>query len=241
MSLSVVSIPIGHPDDITLRAIKTLESADILICEEFKNGRKLMKQLQLDQELYCINEHNEATEVETIIQLLLKGKTAALFSDCGTPLFADPGTTLVKRCHEMGLRVTPVPGASSLMAALAIAGVPTKQFYYAGFLSRKSDVRRSEIRKFSTLDCAVVIYDTPYRLAALLKDLLTELPSARQVFLAISLTKPDEKLIYGSIKEVCLQLGDHPPKKEFVLILEPGLHRKKSKKYDKTRRKKPDY
>ena len=238
MSLYIVSIPIGNPDDITLRAIKTFENVDFLICEELKNGRKLMKSLQLNKELYCINEHNESTEVESIIQHLLKGKKAALFSDCGTPLFADPGTLLVKRCHEMGLKVIPIPGASSLLAALAIAGIPINQFHYAGFLPRKSEERRAEIRKLSTLNCAVIIYDTPYRLSALFKDLAAELPPARQVFLALSLTKPDEKVIYGSIKDVSLQLGDKPPKKEFVLILEPPIIRKKSKKYDKSKRKK---
>ncbi len=138
----------------------------------------------------------------------------------------------------MGLKVVPIPGASSLLAALAIAGIPSNQFYYAGFLPRKTDERRAEIRKLSTFRCAVVIYDTPYRLSALVKDLAAELPSSRQLFLAISLTKPDEKVIYGSIKEVSFQLGDKPPKKEFVLILEPPIIGNKSKKYDKNKRKK---
>ncbi len=236
MTLYIVAIPIGHPDDITLRAIKTLKNVDFLICEEFKNGRKLLKQLNIDKELLNLNEHNEEADTEEILQELLKGKKAALFSDCGTPLFADPGSLLVKRCHETGIKVIPIPGASSLMAALVVAGVQLNQFYYAGFLSRNSTDRRNEIRRLQTFSCPVVIYDAPYRLNALITDLKAELSSLRQLTLSLSLTKPDEKVLFGTIGELIKMLGPKPPKKEFVLILHPQIP-KKSKKHVKTRKR----
>ncbi|MCG8339002.1 MAG: 16S rRNA (cytidine(1402)-2'-O)-methyltransferase [Proteobacteria bacterium] len=236
MALYIVSVPIGHPGDITLRAVKTFEDADFLICEEFKNGRKLLKQLNIEKELFNLNEHNEETGTEEIIQELLKGKKAALFSDCGTPLFADPGSLLVKRCHETGIKVIPIPGASSLMAALVVAGVRLDQFHYAGFLPRNTSDRRKEIRNLLGFNCPVIIYDAPYRLSALITDLKAELPGVRQVTLALSLTKPDEKVLFGTMGDLVKMLGPKPPKKEFVMILHPQIL-KKSKKHVKTRKR----
>ncbi len=231
MSLSIVSLPIGNPDDITLRAINVIKEADFVICEEFKNGRKILKKLDIEKDLYSLNEHNEQSESDPIIQNLLLGKKAALFSDCGTPLFADPGTHLVNRCVELGIRVVPVPGASSLLAALVVAGISIKQFYFAGFLARKSEERKREINKLAQFNCPVIIYDTPYRLKALLSDLQTELSVNRQIIIAFSLTQPQEKVVRGSVSEISKKLGNKPPKQEFVLILCPVQSKKKSKKH----------
>lgn len=240
MILYVVSVPIGHPDDITFRAINTFRQVDFLICEERQIGSKLLKRLDIEKELQCLNEHNEEQDVESIITRLLKGKTAAIFSDCGTPSFADPGTMLIHRCHETGIRVVPVPGASSLLAALAVAGVSLDQFYYAGFLPRQSSERRKEIRNLQNMSCPIIIYDTPYRLKALLTDLKAEIPTARQVILCLSLTKKDEKVMRGTLSEIMTLLGPKPPKKEFVLILGPlGKRKKGGKASGKKHRRKP--
>ena len=185
MPLYIVSVPIGNPDDITLRAIKTLQSVDFVVCEEIKIGRKLLKQLNIEKPLYHINEHDEKESSDEIMQLLLKNQSAAYFSDAGTPLFADPGTYLVNRCHEFGLQVIPVPGASSLTAALAVAGIDIKKFYYAGFLPRVTEERRSAIRKLKQFDCPIIIYDTPYRLRSLLDDIKLEFFPNTQVTLLL--------------------------------------------------------
>lgn len=223
MSLFIVSIPIGHPDDITLRAIQTLKEVDFLICEEFKIGRKLLKQLNIKKELFSLNEHNETEATDEIINLLLQPKNAAIFSDCGTPIFADPGTYLVNRCYDCGIEVISVPGASSLTSALAVAGVEIPQFYYAGFLPRKTEARCQEIKRLKNFSCPVIIFDTPYRISALLKDLCAELTSDRRIVLLLSLTKPDAQIIRGSIPAVIKQWNRNPCKKEFVLILEPVI------------------
>lgn len=221
MSLSVVSVPIGHPKDITLRAIETLKEVDFLICEELREGRKLLRRLDIQKELVNINEHTEAGETDEIVRRLEKGERGALFSDCGTPLFADPGVRLVDRCHAAGIPVRPVPGASSLMSALSVAGVSLEQFYYAGFLPRGSQERRREIRRLLRFACAVVIYDTPYRLVALLEDLKIEMADRRSLILLLSLTKRDEEIRRGSPSEILERIGKRPKKREFVLIVEP--------------------
>jgi len=237
MTLYIVSVPIGNPGDITLRAMDTLKSVDFLICEEFKIGRKLLKSLKIDKELINLNEHNNSAATEEILCRLKQKKSAALFSDAGTPVFADPGVELVKRCHDLSIKVVPVPGASSLMSALSVAGIKIDQFFYAGFLARKSEHRRQEIRKLKDMPCPVVMLDTPYRLATLLRDLNTELPPTRQIVLLLSLTKPDERILRGSISKIAASINQHPQKKEFVLIIEPAHLKRKSKKRVKSRRR----
>lgn len=220
--LFVVSIPIGNPDDITLRALKILKEADLLVCEEFKIGVRFLRKLGIDKDPWPLNEHNEVQEVQEILSHLRLGLKVALFSDCGTPVFADPGTLLVKRCHEEGLPVSPVPGASSIMAALAVAGVPSESFYYAGFLSRKSEVRKKEIKGLNRISCPVILMDTPYRLKALLQDLSDELPSSRHISLLLSLTQTQEKIIKGTAASV-MEASSKIQKQEFVIILDPTI------------------
>jgi 16S rRNA (cytidine1402-2'-O)-methyltransferase len=238
MSLFIVSTPIGNPADITLRAIEILKKVDFLICEEFKVARKLLKRLGIEKELYSLNEHNEEKEAEQIINLLAAGKDAALFSDCGTPLFADPGTFLVQRCHQTGISVIPIPGASSLLSALAVAGVELKQFYYAGFLSRKSEERKKTIAQFKNYRCPVIIYDTPYRLQPLLDDLTHVLSGKRNISLLLALTQPDETILKGSLDKLQQKVKKNSLKKEFVLILEPKfIPPSRQKKKVKTRKR----
>ena len=240
MSLYIVSTPIGHPDDITYRAVKVLQEVDFVICEEYKEGSKLLKRLDIKKELFSINEHNEQENADEILSMLKSGKSAALVSDCGTPLFADPGTFLVGRCHQSGIQVVPVPGASSLLSALAVAGVDSKKFYYAGFLPRKSDERREAIRDLLKFDCSIVVYDTPYRMKQLLEDLHAEAGDQRQVTLAIGLTMKEERVVKGDIKKVLKEIKAKPIKKEFVLIIDPIIRQqrdRKPRKFVKTRKR----
>lgn len=217
----MVSVPIGHPDDITFRAVETLRSVDFVVCEEEKIGRKLLKRLEIDKPLFGLNEHNENESTQEVIQLLLKNQSGAYFSDAGTPLFADPGTPLVQQCHQIGIRVVPVPGASSLTAALSVAGLDIRQFYYAGFLPRVAAERRAALRKLQQFDCPVVIYDTPYRLKALLEDIKLEISATMRAVLLLSLTQPQEQIISGTIAEIIKDVNVNYSKREFVLILAP--------------------
>lgn len=216
----MVSVPIGHPDDITLRAIETLRSADFLVCEEKKTGHRLISRHKIKKPLYTLNEHNERESSDEIIQLLLKNQSGAYFSDAGTPVFADPGRYLVNQCHQLEIPVIPIPGPSSLTAAMSVAGIDLHQFYYAGFLPRDASERRSAIRQLKQYDCPVIIYDTPYRLKALLEDVKAELTGAALATLLLSLTQPEERILRGPIARISAEVKRNYKKREFVLILE---------------------
>jgi 16S rRNA (cytidine1402-2'-O)-methyltransferase len=216
--LYVVAIPIGNREDITLRALRILHQVDLVICEDFKSGSRLLKSYELKKTLEILNEHNENQQTKILLdRLLLEKLQVALISDAGTPLFADPGNHLVWQCLQNGIKVVPLPGASSLMAALMSSGLNEDRFLYYGFLPANSENRREAIRKIPS-HLNVVLLDTPYRLKPLLKDLKLVLGDKRQAILAWKLTYPEEKIFWGSLLELEIQTSDLP-KGEFVLIL----------------------
>lgn len=234
MPLYIVATPIGHEEDITLRAVNILKSVDFVICEEWKEGRKLLKKLEIEKELFQLNEHNEEENTPEITEMLSKGKSGALISDCGTPLFADPGTHLTDQCYQKNIPIVPIPGPSSLTAALSISGLNIKQFFYAGFLARKSEDRVKEIESFRHLTCPVVLFDTPYRIRQLLQDLIKVLSPELRGLLAMSLTQEGEDIRRDSLKNLLKQMEKNPVKKEFVLILDaPKLKKEPFKKKKK--------
>jgi 16S rRNA (cytidine1402-2'-O)-methyltransferase len=220
--LSIVAIPIGHPDDITLRAIETLRQADAIICEEIKEASKLLKRLEITgKELIPLNEHNEIELVPSLLMRLVQtNQHMALISDCGTPVFSDPGSALIGQAADYGIQVTPVPGASSLMAALSILGFKPDRFVFGGFLPRDSNERRRELVRLRGLRMTVVLMDTPYRMAAVLEDVSKSFGKGAQVTLACDLTLPRETIYRGGVNEVKKQAG--PRKAEFILIIHNG-------------------
>ena len=136
-TLYVVATPIGNPDDITLRAINTLKEADAVVCEELKPGSTLLKKLGIeDKEIVLLNEHNEQETAADLLLRLMNGDSLAMISDCGTPVFSDPGAYLIQLASSSGVTVSPVPGASSLMSALSVLDFKMGRFVFAGFLSR---------------------------------------------------------------------------------------------------------
>lgn len=216
--LYVVATHIGNPDDITLRALKVLKRVDFVICEEFKVGSKLLKGYDIKKPLVLLNEHNETEQTQIILdRLVMNGETAAIISDAGTPLFADPGNNLVWQCHQNGFEVVPVPGPSSLMAALMVSGIKLEQFLYYGFLPANKDERRRAIKRLPN-NYDLIFLETPYRLKQLLADLKKILGQNRQAIIAYKLTQPEEKIFWGSLKEVSIMTKDLP-KGEFVFIL----------------------
>ncbi|HNY95227.1 MAG TPA: SAM-dependent methyltransferase [Flexilinea sp.] len=163
-ALYVVATPIGNDDDITLRAINTLKSADALICEEYRNGNRLLRKLNIEnKEIISLNEHNEPAQIENILIRLAQGQSLALVSDCGTPLFSDPGHKLISEVSAAGFRVVPVPGASALTAAISVAPLHLKKFYFAGFLPPASEGRLAELRRIKSRqeNIPVILMDTP--------------------------------------------------------------------------------
>src|SRR3990170_7422497 len=170
--LYLVSTPIGNYEDITLRALRILKEVDFIICEEFKEARRLLSQYRIEKELFALNEHNENEIANEILLKILNGKSAALISDAGTPLFSDPGHLLVELCISQGIDVIPAPGANSLLPALIGSGFDFEKFYYYGWLSPKKNIRRKQLLDLKRRKEVIVLLDTPYRLQRLLTDVV---------------------------------------------------------------------
>lgn len=216
--LYIVATHIGNPRDITLRALEILQSCAAVVCEGMREGSTLLKAVGVTgKEIILLNEHNEAEKAPEVLLRLLNGDDLALISDAGTPVFADPGHYLVRLASQSGVHVTPVPGPSSLMAALSVLDFEIKQFVFAGFLSRDPDTRRQELARFKAQGMPVVLLDTPYRLSNLLQDVSRVFGKNASVTLAVDLTLPNEKILRGPVAELLnMQLGK---KSEFILIV----------------------
>ncbi len=216
--LYITATPIGNPRDITLRAMDVLSQADAVICEEYRQGSTLLKKLGIQaKELIELNEHNEAEVVPVLIQRVAKGQALALISDCGTPVFSDPGSLLVSSASDFELPVIPVPGTSSLMAALSILDFKMEQFYFAGFLPPKKEFRKREIEKLKNFRVPVILMDTPYRLPGLLDELRSVFGGNQRLTLACDITMPSETILRGTLTEIQKRIGAR--KAEFILVL----------------------
>lgn len=216
--LYIVATPIGDYRDITLRALEVLQSVDAVICEELRLGSTLLKKLNLPaKELITLNEHNEDQQVPELALRMVNGQSFALVSDCGTPVFADPGHALIRQAAEYGLTVVPVPGPSSLMAALSVLDFHLEQFVYGGFLPREGEARRRELMRLRGLRMPVVLMDTPYRLKALLEECARVFGAGHSATLAYNLTLPGEVILRGSLGDILREAGGR--KGEFILIV----------------------
>jgi 16S rRNA (cytidine1402-2'-O)-methyltransferase len=215
--LYVVATPIGNPRDITLRALDVLQEVDAVICEEYREGSTLLKKLGIQKEIIEINEHNEITQAPLVVERLRMNQAMALISDCGTPVFADPGATLIRLLVEEGIPVVPIPGASSLMATLSVLDVKLDRFIYAGFLPRDRAERKKALKHLRATRFPIILMDAPYRLAPLLGDLEEVYGGGILITLAMDLTLPGETIFRGTISEATRSLSQR--KGEFVLIV----------------------
>ena len=218
MSLTVVSTPIGDLGDITLRGKKTLEEAEIIICEELKPARVLLKRLEIEEkELFPLNEHSKSVDIKPLVEMC-KNKKVALISDCGTPGFFDPGPELVKGCLEVGIKVEVNPGASSLMAFLSLSGERIQKFLFCGFLPAEREERSQALKKLTNTKDPIFIMDTPYRLNSTLKDLVTHNFGTKRAVLGMDLTGPHQEMARGSVQELAAKEWTKLP---FILLVIP--------------------
>jgi len=216
--LYIVATPIGNPRDITLRAIDILREADAVICEDRKIGSRLAKSIGIDvKEWIEASEHNESRAGDLVQEKLLCGASIALITDCGTPVFSDPGAKLIKRAIGIGAKVVPVPGASSLMATLSILDLPLTKFYFAGFLPRQPEERVAMLEYIRKMHIPIVLMDTPYRMDTVLKDSIKAFGSGKRAVLACDLTLPGEIIYRGNLGEIYKQAGGK--KAEFILVV----------------------
>lgn len=217
--LYIVATPIGNYEVLTLRALRILKECDFIICEEFKEARRFLSHFKIEKELFSLNEHNENEVADELLLKLAEGKTAALISDCGTPLFSDPGHLLVDLAIQNKIDVVPVPGASSLLTALVGSGLNFEKFYFYGWLSPKKDIRRKQLLDLKRRKETIVLMDTPYRLKTLLEDIVKLLGSNIPCVLAFELTKAGEKFYRGNSQNIFSHVEKENLKGEFVLII----------------------
>lgn len=218
--LFLVATPIGNYTDLTLRALRILETCDAVICEERRAGSTLLAHFQIEKPLYELNEHSDAAQVTQMVERLEHGETLALISDHGTPLVQDPGTDLVNAAIRAGIRVEPIPGASAILAALVASGIPATRFRFLGRLPQKREAREHALNVWRNARETLILIDAPYRLNALLKSLHAVFGTARRAAVACNLTMPDENFVRGTLNEIFDHFTSNPFKGEFVIILE---------------------
>jgi 16S rRNA (cytidine1402-2'-O)-methyltransferase len=226
-TLYLVATPIGNYNDMTFRALEILKSADLLIYEERREGERLMRHFGIERPVETLNEHNEAAASHNILHHLRTGKNVALVSDCGTPVFSDPGQLLVEKAIAAGIRIVPVPGASSLMPALTVSGFSIDQFLFYGWLSPKKERRRTELRQLQQERRTIVLMDTPYRLVPLLRDIAEVFGVSRRMCIAFNLTLPDEQMLYGTPSVLHAVCSAKEMKGEYVIVIEGRVRDRK--------------
>lgn len=219
--LYVTATPIGNASDITLRALDVLGKADLVLCEDTRVTAKLFAIHGIGTKLMPYHDHNAAEMRPRILRRLEAGETIALVSDAGTPLISDPGYKLVRAAVEAGHEVTTLPGASSVLAALTLAGLPTDRFFFAGFLSAKREGRRKELGELAQIPATLVFLESANRLAATLADMAAVL-GAREAAVARELTKKFEEVRRGSLADLARYYEDAgAPRGEIVIVVGP--------------------
>lgn len=216
-TLNIVTTPIGNYSDITLRALRTLNESDYIVCEEYKEASRLLRFFEISKDLKSLNEHNESEESDEIFLDLINGKIISLISDCGTPLFSDPGSILLQKCIEANVKLEFISGANSVIASVVLSGFDISRFFYLGFLSPKADIRKSELIKLKHLDKVFVLMDAPYRLKALLRD-MHEVFESRRIAVAFDVTMKSERIFRGTASDILKEIGEDNLKGEYIII-----------------------
>lgn len=215
--LYVVSTPIGNLKDFSFRAVEILKQVDFILCEDTRTSSILLSHYEINKPLISFNAVNEEKRIEEIYNKLDNGESGALISDAGTPLISDPGYRLVNELRKRGIKISPIPGASALIAALSVAGVPTDSFVFEGFLPQKKG-RQKELQRIVQDERTIIIYESPYRIKKLLSEIQSYAPE-RKIVICRELTKKFEECLTGSANELLEHFYVNEPKGEFVVIL----------------------
>jgi 16S rRNA (cytidine1402-2'-O)-methyltransferase len=221
-TLYVVSTPIGNMGDFSFRAVETLRQVAAVLAEDTRHTAHLLKGYEITTPLVPYHEHNEARTTPALVARLLAGESLALVSDAGTPLLSDPGARLVRAAADAGITVSPVPGASALLAALVVSGLDTDRFTFYGFLARKGRARRAAVDEITALRHAAVLYEAPSRVADTLAELARDGAADRATVVARELTKQFEELRRGTLAELAAYYHDVPPRGEVVIVIAGG-------------------
>jgi len=216
--LYVVATPIGNLDDITLRALDALKSADLIAAEDTRHSGMLLKHFGIKKPFISYHEHNEAKRTAELVEHLTREENVALITDAGTPGLSDPGLRLIRECIQRELPFTVIPGPSSIPIALLGSGFATERFSFRGFLPVKSGQRERELRAAAERDETVIFFESPYRLTKTLAACIDLMPD-RKLCVARELTKKFEEFRRGTASELLAHYQAHRPKGEIVLVI----------------------
>lgn len=200
-TLYIVGTPIGNLSDITFRALETFKSVDVIAAEDTRRTLQLLNHFEIRKPLISCRSQNEEAAAEKIIRLMEEGQNVAYASDAGTPGISDPGAVLAGTVRAKGFQVVPVPGASAFASLVSVAGAGGKTLVFEGFLSPKPGRRRSRLKELMSLDAAVILYESPFRIVKLLTD-IADIDSNRRVVIGRELTKLHEEIIEGTAEEM---------------------------------------
>lgn len=219
-TLYLCATPIGNMEDITLRTLKLLESADVIAAEDTRNTLKLLNRFEIKTPMTSYHEHNKVGKGPFLVERLLSGENIALVTDAGMPGISDPGADLVKLCYEAGVPVTVAPGASAAVVALVLSGLDTRRFVFEGFLPPDKKERRAILKTLEREHRTIILYEAPHRLLDTLAELEGILGNERECAIIRELTKKFEEVRRGTIETQIAYFKENHPKGEFVLVIE---------------------
>ncbi|MEW6497074.1 MAG: 16S rRNA (cytidine(1402)-2'-O)-methyltransferase [Cyanobacteriota bacterium] len=217
--LYVVGTPIGNLEDMTFRAVKILQSVDVIAAEDTRHTGKLLQHFQIKTPQVSYHEHNRNERLPDLLKQLNEGKAIALVTDAGMPGISDPGYELVKACMEAGIQVVPIPGATAGITALSASGLPTDRFVFEGFLPTSGQERQQRLESLQAESRTLIFYEAPHRVRETLQDLGNSLGETRSIVVARELTKLHEEFWRGSIGDAIAHYTQHEPTGEFTLIV----------------------
>src|SRR5215204_4328655 len=221
-TLYLVATPIGNLSDITHRALQVLRDVDLIACEDTRHTHKLLSHYGITTKTISYHEHNEQQRAEQLIDQLKQGSSIAVVSDAGTPAVSDPGFRLVRAAIENEVAVVPVPGPSALISALVAAGLPTDEFFFAGFLPPRANARRTRLSALQSVPGTLIFYEAPHRLAPTLKDAY-EILGEREAAVARELTKLHEEIRRGRLSELTTEYAEKDVRGEVVVVIDRNV------------------
>jgi len=223
-TLYVVSTPIGNLEDLTYRAVRVLSEVDIVACEDTRHSQKLLHHYGIKTKTISYHEHNERDRAGELLTSLNSGLDVAIVSDAGTPGISDPGFRVVRMALEAGLRVVPIPGPTALVSALVASGLPSDEFFFAGFLPARSGARRTRLAELAAIPSTLVFYEAPHRIIASLED-AREILGEREAVVARELTKLHEEILRGRLSELLDKFSQaaQEPRGEMVVVIDRNV------------------
>jgi len=220
--LYICGTPIGNLDDVSIRLLKTLRKVDLIACEDTRITIKLLNRFKIKTRMISYHEHSKREKEDYLIAQLLQGQNIALVSDAGMPTISDPGEELIRRALQTGIQLEVIPGPSALIAALALSGMDTSAFTFAGFLPQRRSRRREELEQLQSEQKTIILYEAPHRLRECLLDIVEIMGAERKLAIARELTKKHEEVRRGTAGELLHHFSSSPPRGEICLLIAPA-------------------